>query len=56
MTMMNSPDVVKASLRALLSRKASIVPGWMNALTAWSMRLLPRRLAAALAERTMLSN
>lgn len=56
MTMMNSPDVVKASLRAMLSRKASVVPGWMNALSAWSMRLLPRRLAAALAERTMLSN
>jgi uncharacterized protein len=53
MTMMQSPDVVRISLDAMLRRKASIVPGRLNALGAWMTRLMPRRLAAALAERTM---
>lgn len=56
LTMMKSPDVVRASLNAMFRRKGSIVPGLLNAFSAWSIRLLPRRLSTALAERTMLSN
>lgn len=56
MVMMESTDVVRVSLDAMLRRKASVVPGRMNAFAAWSVRLMPRRLAAALAERTMQSN
>ena len=53
MVMMQSADVARISLDAMLRRKASVVPGRMNAFAAWSVRLMPRRLAAALAERTM---
>lgn len=56
MVMMESADVVRISLDAMLRHKASIVPGRMNALAALSVRLMPRRLAAALAERTMRGN
>lgn len=56
MVMMESADVVRISLDAMLRRKASVVPGRMNAFAAWSVRLMPRRLAAALAGRTMKSN
>ena len=56
MVMMESADVVRISLDAMLRRKASVVPGRMNAFAAWSVRFVPRRLAAALAERTMKSN
>jgi uncharacterized protein len=56
MVMMESADVVRISLDAMLRRRASVVPGRMNAFAAWSTRFMPRRLAAALAERTMKSN
>lgn len=50
---MDSPDVVRIALDAMLTRKASVVPGWLNALSVWSNRLIPRRLSAALAHRLM---
>ncbi len=56
MVMMESADVVRISLDAMLRRKASVVPGRINAFGAWSVRFMPRRLAAALAERTMQSD
>lgn len=56
MTMMEPADVVRVSLNAMLRRKASVVPGRLNAFAAWSNRLMPRRLAAAIAERMMRSN
>jgi short-subunit dehydrogenase len=56
LVMMESADVVRISLDAMLRRKASVVPGRINALAAWGVRFVPRRLAAALAERTMKSD
>ncbi len=53
--MMRSEDVARAGLRAMRARRSSVVPGVMNALGAFSMRFLPRRLAAAVAYRTMKS-
>ncbi|HEV2125411.1 MAG TPA: SDR family oxidoreductase [Chloroflexota bacterium] len=52
--MMDSPTVVRAGLRGLLDGRASVIPGRLNALTALSTRLLPRQVAAAIAERLML--
>jgi hypothetical protein len=49
LTMMESPAVARAGVRAMLSRRRHVVPGLGNALTAWSMRLLPRRAQAAIA-------
>jgi hypothetical protein len=40
--MMQSRPVARIGLRALYSGRASIVPGWLNAVTAWSNRLMPR--------------
>jgi hypothetical protein len=51
--LMTSRQVAAAGIRALLAQRSSVVPGFMNALGAWSMRFLPRRLATALAYRTM---
>ena len=43
--MMESPEVTRIAIDALLSGKASVVPGFMNALLAESTRLMPRQLA-----------
>jgi hypothetical protein len=51
--MMQSPAVVRSSLRALFAGRSSVVPGFSNKAAAFSMRLLPRRLQAALAEGAM---
>ncbi|PWF43992.1 SDR family NAD(P)-dependent oxidoreductase [Massilia glaciei] len=42
MVMMQSRPVARIGLQALYSGRTSIVPGWLNALTAWSNRLMPR--------------
>ena len=51
--MMESPDVTRIAIDALLSGKASVVPGFMNALLAESTWLMPRQLAAMSADRFM---
>lgn len=53
MAMMQSPTVTRIGLQALIRRRSSIVPGFLNAVTAWSTRLMPRSLAAAVAYRLM---
>jgi short-subunit dehydrogenase len=42
MVMMQSRPVARLGLKALYSGRASIVPGWLNAITVWSNRLMPR--------------
>ena len=49
LVMMQSRPVVQIGLRALAQGKASVVPGWLNALTAWSNRLMPRSLQRKIA-------
>jgi short-subunit dehydrogenase len=53
MAMMKSADVARIGVRSMLARKASVVPGWLNALSVWSNRLLPRSLSALLSYRLM---
>ncbi len=53
MAMMDSPTVTRQGINAMLNGKSQIVPGMMNALTVWLNRLMPRRMAAAVAYRTM---
>lgn len=53
MAMMESARVARAGINAMLKGRTSLVPGAMNAFFAWSMRLLPRSLQAALAEISM---
>jgi uncharacterized protein len=49
--MMESSDVTRIAVDALLSGKASVVPGYKNVLAAQATRLLPRQLAAMAADR-----
>ena len=51
--MMQSPDVVRSSVRALLAGRTSVVPGIGNKVAAFSVRLMSRRLQAAMAAGAM---
>lgn len=53
LTMMDADRVAEVGVRALLRGRSSVVPGWLNAVTAWTQRFLPTRLAAAIAHRAM---
>jgi hypothetical protein len=53
LAMMQSPEVVRIGIEAMLKGRASVVPGWFNAVSVWSNRLLPRRLQAVVAHRLM---
>lgn len=48
LTMSDSATVVRQGLQAMLAGRPSVVPGFIHALLAWSNRLVPRRLAAAI--------
>ncbi len=48
--MMKSADVARIGIEAMLRRRPSIVPGFLNALTVWANRLVPRRTSAAVSE------
>jgi hypothetical protein len=51
--MMKSQDVVRIGLGAMIRGRSSIVPGLLNAISAWSMRFVPRFLATIIAGRMM---
>lgn len=53
LVMMRSQAVVDIALRALDDQRASIVPGWINTLTTWSLRLFPRILQRRVAHALM---
>jgi len=53
LAMMESPAVARAGIRALLRGKPSTVPGLVNKIPAFLMRLTPRRLQARMAHATM---
>jgi uncharacterized protein len=53
MTMMDSPTVARLGIDAMLRGRPSLVPGRLNAASAWTSRLLPRRMSTALAHRLM---
>lgn len=51
--MMQSADVVRIGLKALFAGRASIIPGMLNTLVAWSNRLMPRVLQRKVAHLVM---
>lgn len=53
LVMMDSPTVTRIGVKAMLSGRRSIVPGVLNSLTAWSTRLMPRRLQTWMAYQVM---
>ena len=50
---MKPAEVARIAVDAMLKRKASVIPGWMNYATVWSNRLVPRRMSAATVNRLM---
>jgi short-subunit dehydrogenase len=52
-SMMSAEAVAKISVRAMQKRKRNVIPGLMNKIACWSVRLVPRRLAAWMAGRIM---
>jgi hypothetical protein len=55
LVMMESPEVVRIGIEAMLKGTPSVVPGAVNAATAWSTRLSPRKVNTALAYKLMKS-
>jgi uncharacterized protein len=53
MVMMSSERVTQIGIRAMLNGRSSVVPGIVNTLTAWSTRLMPRRVQALMAYQVM---
>jgi short-subunit dehydrogenase len=53
LVMMHSRPVVRIGLRALARGHASVVPGFLNSVTAWSNRLMPRSLQRRIAHQLM---
>ncbi len=50
LVMMKSADVARIGIEAMLKRRPGVVPGFLNALTVWMNRLVPRRASAAMSE------
>lgn len=53
LTLMSPEAVAKAALTGLSKGKSLVVPGLMNKLTVWGLRLLPRALMAPVSARVM---
>jgi short-subunit dehydrogenase len=53
LTIMESADVARIGIEAMLKGRSSVVAGGFNALVAWSTRLMPRQFQAAMSYRAM---
>lgn len=53
MTMMESMEVAQAGIDAMLAGKPSTVTGWLNRANAFTIRLMPRRMATAVSAMAM---
>lgn len=51
--MMQSEEVARIGIKAMLKRRPSVIPGMLNSILAWTVRFTPRRLSAAIAHRMM---
>jgi short-subunit dehydrogenase len=53
LTMMESETVATKAVTSTLNQRMSVVPGWMNFLAVWTVRLFPRRFVRWFAYQTM---
>lgn len=53
MVMMQSPEVVRIGLKAMRKGQSTVVPGFLNKVTAWSVRFVPRTWATAVGKMLM---
>ena len=51
--MMESKDITRIGINAMLKGRPSVIPGILNAITIFSNRFMPRRMAAAVTYRLM---
>jgi short-subunit dehydrogenase len=52
-SMKSAEEVARYAVRAMLRRKRIAIPGFINKLSCWGVRLVPRRLASWIARRIM---
>jgi short-subunit dehydrogenase len=52
-SMMSAERVASIAVRAMLARKRTIIPGLINKLSCWSVRLVPRRFASWMSRRVL---
>ena len=52
-TMMSAEAVARITVRAMLRGRRTVIPGFMNKLSCWAVRLVPRRLASWMAGRVL---
>jgi short-subunit dehydrogenase len=52
-SMMTAEEVARISVRSMLAHKRTVIPGLMNKLSCWGVRLVPRRLASWMARRVL---
>jgi uncharacterized protein len=52
-TMMQSPEVARIGVRAMLNRRTSVITGWVNWMIAMSVRFTPKPLVLWFADRAM---
>jgi short-subunit dehydrogenase len=52
-SMMTAEEVARISVRSMLAHKRTVIPGLMNKLSCWGVRLVPRRVASWMARRVL---
>ena len=52
-SMMSAERVAQVSVKAMLARKRTVIPGLVNKLSCWGVRFVPRRVASWLAVRVL---
>jgi len=52
-SMMSAEAVAAASIRAMKKRRRTVIPGVLNKISCWAVRLVPRRLASWMAARVL---
>lgn len=53
LSMMTAEEVARISVRAMLAGKRTVIPGFMNKLSCFGVRLVPRRFASWMARRVL---
>lgn len=52
-SMMTAEQVARISVRSMLAKKRTVIPGLMNKLSCWGVRLVPRSVASWMARRVL---
>jgi len=52
-SMLGAPTVAAIAVRAMIKRRRTVIPGVLNKLSCWGIRLVPRRVASWFATRVM---